>query len=139
MPSFQESISTHNAIGLYYQAKCELHFAYLCLSSWKLTWLVFCTDEADVDLHKRSRFPWTILRPSSLHNGASKGVSLAERGTITIPVSRESVAKVLLALAELPHNTKGCNGQAWNLTDGRGEIHQQVEKAVQQKRSDWVD
>lgn len=113
---FERSKKAREALGTYYQAKYE----------------------ADLNLSKRTSFPWTVLRPSTLQDEPAGGVSLAEHSTITNPVPRESVAKVLLALAELPADAKGANGQMWDLTLGQGDVHDQVQAAVKRARTDWV-
>lgn len=113
---YERSKKAREVLGTYYHAKYE----------------------ADLNLSKRTSFPWTVLRPSTLQDEPAGGISLAEHSTITNPVPRESVAKVLLALAELPADTKGSNGQMWDLTLGQGDVQDQVQAAVKRARTDWI-
>lgn len=96
------------------------------------------SDEADMNLSRRGSFPWTVLRPSALKDEPAGPVSLAERKSISVGVPRESVAKTLLALAELPVGTSGANGMMWDLTAGNGGVSQQVQGAVERHRTDWL-
>lgn len=79
-----------------------------------------------------------MLRPATLKDDSSNGVALAQRQTISQGIPRIDVAKTLVALAELPPGTTGANGMAWDLVGGQGNIHDEVQKAVQRARSDWV-
>lgn len=118
---------------------CRRNVRMSCQQSCRAAHNILPTpDEADLNLSKRTKFPWTVLRPSSLLDEPSGGISLAERGTISTGVPRETVGKVLLALAELPPNTKGADGKMWDLTQGKGDIRTQVDEAVKRARTDWV-
>lgn len=118
---------------------CRRNVRMTCWRLFRVTHnTLLAPDEADLNLSKRTKFPWTVLRPSRLLDEPSGGISLAERGTISTGVPRETVGKVLLALAELPPNTKGADGKMWDLTQGKGDIRAQVDEAVKRGRTDWV-
>lgn len=95
-------------------------------------------DEADLDLSKRKSFPWTVLRPSTLLDEPVGKVTLAQKKTIAKGVPRESVAKTLVKIAELPKDTMGANGKMWDLTAGEGDIEAEVNDAVKRDTTDWV-
>ena len=98
------------------------------------------TDNADLNLSKRTSFPWFVLRPSTLKDDAGTDkVNLAVRKGISTGVPRQDVADTFLALAQLPRGYKGVDGQMWDLTgDGDVTIQQAVQQAAQQGRSDWL-
>lgn len=92
---------------------------------------------ADLNLSKRSQFPWFVLRPSSLSDDEPSGrVSLGERKTITRSVPREDVADVFLKVAELPKGQ--ADGLMLDLTGGDVAVEEAVQKAVQRGRTDWL-
>lgn len=95
-------------------------------------------DEADLNLSKRTSFPWTILRPSTLLDEPLGKVTLARKKTITGGISREGVGMTLLKIAELPRGTEGANGKMWDLTKGQGDIDTEVQEAVKRNTTDWV-
>lgn len=95
-------------------------------------------DEADLNLSKRTSFPWTVLRPSTLKDEPVGKVSLSRKQTISVGVPRESVAATLLKIAELSKGTKGTDGKMWDLTQGEGDIESEVQEATQRGTTDWV-
>ncbi|KAM0746188.1 NAD(P)-binding protein [Meredithblackwellia eburnea MCA 4105] len=107
-----ESLKVHEAIGTYYQ--------------WKL--------EADRNLHTRTSFQWTILRPGHLLDDAGTGkVEIGRTGLGSIP--REDVAAVLLALVDEP----GASGLALDLIQGSKSVKDAVHDAVVKGESDHHD
>lgn len=92
---------------------------------------------ADLNLSRRSQFPWFVLRPSSLSDDEASGcVSLGERKTITRSVPREDVADVFLKVAELPKGQ--ADGLMLDLTGGDVAVDEAVQKAVERGRTDWL-
>ncbi|GAA5852597.1 hypothetical protein JCM8547_002556 [Rhodosporidiobolus lusitaniae] len=113
----EESKKWHESIGVYYDAKLA----------------------ADRSLHKRTSFPWTIVRPGTLTEDKASGrVKLGRVGMGS--VSREDVAAVILSLFKLPREAG--NGLALDLiqnVEGEIEVEEAVKEAVEKGVSDWLD
>lgn len=140
--SFKVSERMRDALPTYMQAKCESSVYCAAARPLFLTRRACCclcaADEADLNLSKRTAFPWTVLRPSTLLDEAVGKVSLSRKETIAVGVPRESVAMTLLKIAELPKGTPGADGKMWDLTKGDGDIEVEVQEAAKRGTSDWV-
>lgn len=89
--------------------------------------------DADKNLISRTRFNWTILRPSGLTDAPGKGkVSLGQ--TAMTMVSREDVAATLLALVDEPKSY----GMAFDLTEGDTPIADAVQQACARGVTDFT-
>ncbi|KAK0548589.1 hypothetical protein OC846_004419 [Tilletia horrida] len=97
---------------------------------------------ADKNLSSRTKFPWFVLRPSTLNDDAGTGiVKLGLQETISIGIPRDDVASTLLAVAELPKGQ--ADGLMLDLTGVEGEaggspINEAVQAAAQRGRTDWT-
>ncbi|GAA5962818.1 hypothetical protein JCM21900_004098 [Sporobolomyces salmonicolor] len=110
----ERSQKAHAAIGAYYDAKLA----------------------AARNLHRRTSFPWTELRPGLLSD--EKGVGKVALGKTGMgDVSREDVAAVLLALFNQP--ASAANGLALDLIEGHTPVEQAVKEAVEKGESDFLD
>ncbi|GAA5835785.1 hypothetical protein JCM11251_007425 [Rhodosporidiobolus azoricus] len=108
----------HEAIPTYYDAKLA----------------------ADRSLHKRTTFPWIVLRPGALKDDWPTGKIKLGRTGPQGSVTREDVAATLLALFKLPREAG--SGLALDLVqnvESEVEIEQAVKEAVEKGVSDWHD
>ncbi|GAA5904504.1 hypothetical protein JCM6882_008926 [Rhodosporidiobolus microsporus] len=111
------SKEVHEAIPVYYDAKLA----------------------SERDLHKRTSFPWVVLRPGYLKDDAAKG-KIKLGGVGMGDVTREDVAATLLALFRLPREAG--NGLSLDLiqnVEGEVEVEKAVEAAVEKAVSDWLE
>ncbi|BGP14805.1 hypothetical protein JCM10213_001827 [Rhodosporidiobolus nylandii] len=115
----KESKKAHEAIGAYYDAKLA----------------------ADRSLHKRTSFPWIVLRPGHLRDEPAEGTGKVQLGRTGMgSVTRADVARTLLSLFRLPRAAG--NGLALDLiqnVDSEVEVEKAVKEAVERGVSDWHD
>ncbi|CAO1633133.1 unnamed protein product [Sympodiomycopsis kandeliae] len=96
---------------------------------------------ADLNLSKRTSFPWFVLRPSALKDVDGTGkVNLAVRKGISEGIPRQDVANIILSVAQLPKGHPGVDWQMWDLIGGEGgvDIDLAVKEAADRGRSDWI-
>ena len=79
---------------------------------------------AEVDLHKRKALKYTVLRPGLLTEEKAGGAEVGQ--TQLGQTSRQLVAKAILEFANLPSSA----GLTLNIMDGKGDLHDEIVKAV---------
>ncbi|KAL1408966.1 hypothetical protein Q8F55_005783 [Vanrija albida] len=110
--------------------------ASLKSSDWvwdKLKDYYIAKRDAEVELHRRKDIDYTVVRPVLLTDEPAGGATLglATGGK----VSRELVAKVLLALADRPETA----GLTLDLADGEDSVEWAVARVVEERPDAWED